>query len=88
MSIGRRISVLFLLIAALAASSEARQLAVIVDKTNNTAGLSALDLAKVFKFDSHKWPDGRPVILVLRDPCTPEMKTAIEKIKERGLPAS
>src|SRR5438309_10569735 len=80
MSIGRRIWVLFLLFAALAASCEARQLAVIVDKTNNTAGLSTVDLAKVFKFDSHKWPDGRPVILVLRDASTPEMKRAIEKI--------
>ena len=36
MSIGRRIWLLFLLIAGLAASCEARQLAVIVDKTNNT----------------------------------------------------
>lgn len=80
MSIGRRISVLLLLIAGLAASCEARQIAVIVDKTNNTGGLSAMDLTKVFKFDSHKWPDGRPVILVLRDPSTPEMKTAIEKL--------
>jgi hypothetical protein len=80
MSIGRRIWVLLLLTAGLAASCEARQLAVIVDKTNNTGGLSNTDLAKVFKFDSHKWPDGRPVILVLRDPSTPEMKTAIEKL--------
>jgi hypothetical protein len=80
MGIGRRISVLLLLIAGLAASCEARQLAVIVDKTNNTGGLSTIDLTKVFKFDSHKWPDGRPVILVLRDPSTPEMKTAIEKL--------
>ena len=80
MSIGRRIWVLLLLTAGLAASCEARQLAVIVDKTNTTGGLSTMDLAKVFKFDSHKWPDGRPVILVLRDPSTPEMKTAIEKL--------
>ena len=80
MSIGRRIWVLLLLTAGLAASCEARQLAVIVDKTNNTGGLSTTDLTKVFKFDSHKWPDGRPVILVLRDPSTPEMKTAIEKL--------
>src|ERR1043166_122385 len=28
----------------------------------------------------HKWPDGRPVILVLRDPSTPEMQTAIQKL--------
>lgn len=80
MSFGRRIWVLFLLTAGLAATCEARQLAVIVDKTNNTGGLSTMDLTKVFKFDNHKWPDGRPVILVLRDPSTPEMKTAIEKL--------
>ena len=80
MSIRRRTWVLLLLIAGLAASCEAKQLAVIVDKTNNTGGLSTVDLTKVFKFDSHKWPDGRPVILVLRDPSTPEMKTAIEKL--------
>ena len=80
MSTGSRICVLLLLVACLGASSEAKQLAVIVDKTNTTNSLSATDLAKVFKFDNHKWPDGRPVILVLRDPSTPEMKTAIEKI--------
>lgn len=80
MSIGRRIFVLLLLTAGLVASCEAKQVAVIVDKTNKMSGLSATDLAKVFKFDSHKWPDGRQVILVLRDPSTPEMKTAIEKL--------
>lgn len=80
MSVGRRICVLLLLAAGLVASCEARQLAVIVDKTNKTVGLSNTDLAKVFKFDNHRWPDGRPVILVLRDPSTPEMKTAIEKL--------
>jgi len=80
MIVGRRICVLLLLAASLVASCEARQLAVIVDKTNKTVGLSNTDLAKVFKFDNHRWPDGRPVILVLRDPSTPEMKTAIEKL--------
>ena len=80
MSIGTRICVLLLLAASLGASCEAKQLAVIVDKTNSTVGLSATDLAKVFKFESHKWPDGRPVILVLRDPSTPEMQTAIQKL--------
>jgi ABC-type phosphate transport system substrate-binding protein len=76
----RRICVSLLLVAGLGASCQAKQLAVIVDKTNSTGGLSANDLAKVFKFDNHKWPDGRAIILVLRDPSTPEMKTAIEKL--------
>ena len=77
---GSRILVLLLLVAGLGASCEAKQLAVIVDKTNNLGGLSATDLARVFKFDNHKWPDGRSVILILRDPSTPEMQTAIQKL--------
>jgi hypothetical protein len=80
MNRGSRIFVLLLLVAGLASSSQAKQLAVIVDKTNNTGGMSAADLTRVFKFDNHKWPDGRPVILVLRDPSTPEMQTAIQKL--------
>jgi hypothetical protein len=79
MSIGSRIRVL-LLVACLGVAAQAKQLAVIVDKTNSTGGMSAAELTKVFKFDSHKWPDGRPVILVLRDPSTPEMQTAIQKL--------
>jgi hypothetical protein len=80
MSRGSRFIVLFLLVVGLGAVSEAKQLAVIVDKTNNLGGLSSTDLSKVFKFDSHKWPDGRSVILILRDPSTPEMQTAIQKL--------
>jgi hypothetical protein len=77
---GSRFLILLLLLAGLTVPAAAKQLAVIVDKTNTTGGMSATDLIKVFKFDSHKWPDGRPVILVLRDPSTPEMQTAIQKL--------
>jgi hypothetical protein len=80
MGTGSRFIVLLLLVAGLGASAQAKQLAVIVDKTNTLAGLTATDLAKVFKFDNHKWPDGRSVILILRDPSTPEMQTAIQKL--------
>jgi hypothetical protein len=69
-----------LLAVCLAATCQAKQLAVIVDKSNNVGGISAGDLSKLFKFDNHKWPDGRNVVLVLRDPSTPEMKTALEKL--------
>jgi ABC-type phosphate transport system substrate-binding protein len=80
MGTGSRFIVLLLLVAGLGASAQAKQLAVIVDKTNTLGGLTATDLAKVFKFDNHKWPDGRSVILILRDPSTPEMQTAIQKL--------
>ncbi|MGC2698290.1 MAG: hypothetical protein WA738_21085 [Candidatus Angelobacter sp.] len=80
MSTGSRICVLLIMAACLGVASEAKQLAVIVDKTNNMGGMSATDLTKVFKFDNHKWPDGRPVILVMRDPSSPDMQTAIQKL--------
>jgi ABC-type phosphate transport system substrate-binding protein len=70
----------FLLVVSLGATCAAKQLAVIVDKTNNVASMSAADLTKVFRFDNRKWPDGRNVVLVMRDPSTPEMQTAIQKL--------
>ena len=76
----RKILAAALLAFCLAASCAARQIAVVVDKTNNVGGLSSSDLAKVFKCDKVRWPDGKVIVLVLRDPSTPEMKIAIEKL--------
>lgn len=76
----RRAVVLLLLAVCLGASCEAKQLAVIVDQSNNVGGMSLADLVKLFKLDTRKWPDGKNVVLVLRDPSTPEMQTAIEKL--------
>lgn len=76
----RRTLTTVLLALSLCASCAARQFAVVVDKTNNVGGLTSMDLAKVFKCDKLKWPDGKNVVLVLRDPSTPEMKAAIEKL--------
>ncbi|HEX7286427.1 MAG TPA: hypothetical protein VF532_09600 [Candidatus Angelobacter sp.] len=76
----QRWCILLLLALCLGARCEAKQIAVIVDKENNVGSLTGADLSKVFKFDRSKWPDGRSIVLVLRDPSTPEMRTAIEKL--------
>lgn len=76
----RRICALSLFFALMAVSAHAKQMAVVVDKTNNLGGLTAAELAKVFKFDTRKWPDGRNVILVMRDPASHEMRDALEKV--------
>ncbi len=76
----RRILTVVLLAFSLAGSCAARQIAVVVDKTNNVGGLSSSDLAKVFKCEKVRWPDGKVIVLVLRDPSTPEMKAVIEKL--------
>ncbi|HLW53844.1 MAG TPA: hypothetical protein VKW06_13485 [Candidatus Angelobacter sp.] len=69
-----------LLFAALAIPAAAKQLAVVVDKSNTVSGMSATDLTRVFKFDNRKWPDGRSVVLVVLDPTAPEMKVVAEKL--------
>jgi hypothetical protein len=68
------------LAACLGASCQAKHLAVIVEKNNSVASLSSADLLKLFKFEHPKWPDGKNIILVLRDPSTPEMQMAINTL--------
>jgi hypothetical protein len=75
-----RLFTIIALSACLGASCEAKNLAVIVEKHNSVASLSSADLLKVFKFDRAKWPDGRNIVLVLRDPSTPEMQTALNSL--------
>ena len=68
-------------VAVLAATQcQARNLAVIVGKSNSTTTISSADLLKIFKFDNHKWPDGQNVTLVLLALDKPEMRLAAQKI--------
>lgn len=67
------------LLLALAAGAFARDTAVVVAKSNATKVLALADLTKMVK-TTKKWADGKPVMFILRDPSTPEMKTAISKV--------
>lgn len=78
--VSRRLCALVILFALWALPAMAKQLAVVVDKSNTVAGMSANDLTKVFKFDNRKWPDGRSVVLVVLDPSSPEMKVVADKL--------
>jgi hypothetical protein len=68
----RRLGALIVLMLCLGASAEAKHIAVIVDKGNNQGAITSADLVKVFKFDSHKWADGRNVVV--------EMASAFERL--------
>lgn len=76
----QRLCALVILFALWALPAMAKQLAVVVDKSNTVAGMSANDLTKVFKFDNRKWPDGRSVVIVVLDPSSPEMKVVADKL--------
>jgi ABC-type phosphate transport system substrate-binding protein len=72
-----RVVAVLLLGASLAA---ARDLAVISNKTNTVEVITLPDLVKVCKAQTNRWPDGKPVIFVMRPPSAPEMKVVLEKI--------
>jgi len=76
----RRLFPIFLAAMLICLAAQATQLAVVVDKANSTASLSSADLAKILKLANSKWPDGKPVVLVLRGVPGPEMQLALQKL--------
>ena len=73
------ISIFFVVSVCLAA---ARDLAVVSNKANSFAAISLPDLVKVCKAQTNRWPDGKPVTLIMRTPSAPEMKLFLEKVYE------
>jgi ABC-type phosphate transport system substrate-binding protein len=43
----------------------AHHLAVVVDKDNNVGNLTNLRLAKIFRSEIKKWPDGKDIVIIL-----------------------
>ena len=62
--------------------AQARDLALVSNRTNVMEGISLADLVKVCKAQNNRWPDGKPVTFVMRPPSSPEMKLVLEKIYE------
>ena len=60
----------------------ARDLAVVANKANGFSSITLPDLVKVCKAQTNRWPDGKPVTLIMRAPSAPEMKVVLEKVFE------
>jgi ABC-type phosphate transport system substrate-binding protein len=58
----------------------AKQLDVVTDTANKTTNLSAADLIKLFNARVHTWADGKPVIIVVRDPESADMELVLRKL--------
>jgi ABC-type phosphate transport system substrate-binding protein len=53
----------------------AHHMAVVVNKDNTLKNVTSAHLAKIFKGDVKKWPDGRNVVLVLHNSSPDEIVT-------------
>ncbi len=72
--------VLVVLIGLVPCLAEARQLAIVAQCSAATTSLSSSDLVKIFNAKTHQWPDGKPIIVVLRDPSSSEMEMVLRKL--------
>jgi ABC-type phosphate transport system substrate-binding protein len=50
-------------------------MAVVVNKDNNTANITAAHLAKIFRSEVKRWPDGKTIVLVLHKNSEGERET-------------
>jgi len=64
------------------ASAVAKDIALISNKASHVDAVNLPDLVKICKGQTTRWPDGKPVTLVTRDPASPDMKLVLQKIYE------
>jgi ABC-type phosphate transport system substrate-binding protein len=77
----RWLCVLICLFAGLASlPAHAKDFAVVVPKTSPTKTLAWADLVKICKGTMSKWPDGKEIKVIMRDPSAPEMRIAVQKV--------
>lgn len=78
----RHIIKIVLLMATASSFAIARDLAVVSNKANGISAITLPDLVKVCKAQTNRWPDGKPVTLIMRAPSAPEMRVVLEKVFE------
>jgi ABC-type phosphate transport system substrate-binding protein len=59
---------------------QAKELAVVADTANPTSNLTTAELIKIFNQHTRNWPDGKPIVVVLRDPESADMQLVLRKV--------
>jgi hypothetical protein len=60
--------------------AQCKDLALVSNKSNELVAITFPELVKVCKGQVNRWPDGKPVSFITRDPTAPEMKLLLEKV--------
>jgi len=79
----------FLFVVCTFVPSYAHHLAVVVSKDSGVDALTSGNLAKMFKCESRKWPDGKNIVVILRKDSLVHMQTLerLDKITQEDLKA-
>ena len=76
----RRVLAITLVVLGWTALAQSKDLALISNKSNELVAITFPELAKICKGQVSRWPDGKPVSFITRDPTAPEMKLLLEKV--------
>lgn len=76
----QRILAAALVILGWAALAHGKDMALISNKSNTVPAVTLADLTKVCKGQTSRWPDGKPVSFITRDPSAPEMRLVLDKV--------
>jgi hypothetical protein len=61
-------------------SAFAKDIALIANKGSAVSSVTLPELVKLCKAQTNRWPDGKSVTLIMRDPASPDMKIVLEKV--------
>jgi ABC-type phosphate transport system substrate-binding protein len=70
-----RLFAVFMFVLAFLTPCFAHHMAVVVNKDNNVGNMAAAHLAKIFRAETRKWPDGTTIVLVLHRDSPGETET-------------
>jgi hypothetical protein len=76
----RRVFVVALLTLGGTTLVRAKDIALIANKGSTVSAITLPDLVKLCKAQTNRWPDGKAVTLLMRDPASAEMKMVLEKV--------
>ena len=76
----RRVLAITLVVLGWTALAQCKDLALISNKSNDLVAITFPELVKICKGQVSRWPDGKPVSFITRDPTAPEMKLLLEKV--------
>ena len=69
-----------LIVLLLASLAHAKDVALIANKGSSVMSVTLPELTKICKAQTPRWPDGKAVTVVVRDPASPDMRLVLEKI--------
>ena len=76
----RAVFVVGLLVAAWVTAANAKDIALVSNKSNGVTEVSMSELVKICKGQTKSWPQGKPVTLFSLNPGSGEMKLVLEKV--------